>query len=57
MGVASEIGESVSSWLVLVLITTAVFVAGLALFVKLRDDRRGRAPGGDALSRQSSRPQ
>jgi hypothetical protein len=43
MDVASEIGESASPWLVLVLIAVAVFVAGLALFVKLRDDRRGRA--------------
>jgi hypothetical protein len=41
--VASEIGESASSWLVLLLIAAAVFVAGLALLVKLRDNRRGRA--------------
>jgi hypothetical protein len=41
--VASEFGESASSWLFLLLIAAAVFVAGVALFVKLRDDRRGRA--------------
>ena len=40
--IASEIGESASLWLVLVLLASAVLVAGLALFVKLRDDRRGR---------------
>jgi hypothetical protein len=41
--VASEIGESASSWLVLLLIAAAVFVAGLALLMKLRDDKRDRA--------------
>jgi hypothetical protein len=47
--VASEIGESVSPGLILLLIAAAVVVAGLALFVKLgmtdgvgrRSERRG----------------
>ena len=46
MQVASELGESASPWMVLVLIVAAVVVAGLALFVKLRDDRQAELPKG-----------
>jgi hypothetical protein len=42
MAVVSEIDESASSWLVMALFAAAVFVAGLAVFVKLRDDKRSR---------------
>ena len=49
MAVASEIGESASSWLVMVLFAAAVFVAGLALFVKFgmtgELERRFERPG------------
>jgi hypothetical protein len=40
--VASEVGEAASPWLVLCLLAAAVLVAGFALFLKLRDDRRSR---------------
>jgi hypothetical protein len=39
MHIALEVPDTAGGWLVLVLMVAAVLIAGLAVFVKLRDDR------------------